>query len=64
MSENFGCTAIAFLIVCVYSGLRYKDANQSDVPKTLTEQASEMMGNHDRRGSPNQGMHRSHRSGV
>jgi hypothetical protein len=52
LSEKCGWAGIACLVVCVYSGLRYKVANRIAVEGMLVERAREKMDNHDRIGWP------------
>lgn len=47
LSEKFGWAGIACLIVCVYSGLLYKDANRRAAQIAAAEQSPEPQGSHD-----------------
>ncbi len=49
LSEKFGWAGLGCLVVCVYSGLRYKDANRCTIQRTQTEIAAE----HEHRQRPN-----------
>jgi hypothetical protein len=53
LSESFGWAGIACLVVCVCSGLGYKDANRRAVGSRLAEQAPETVDSHDRGGWAN-----------
>ena len=53
LSEKFGWAGIVCMILCVYCGLRYKDANRCAVKRWLAEQVPQAEGDRDPGELPN-----------